>query len=125
VAAATAARQAPGAESRSYRGPKIDIVVPAYNESAALERSVRRLHGFLKTSMPFAWRIVIADNASTDQTWSIARRLRSQLDGVDALHVEHKGRGGALRLSTGWRIQTRAWTSWPRQPATCGASPGC
>ena len=57
--------------------PLIDIVVPVYNERATLERSIRRLHGFLEANMPFAWRIVIADNASTDGTSVIARGARA------------------------------------------------
>jgi hypothetical protein len=32
--------------------PLIDIVVPVYNERATLERSIRRLHGFLEANMP-------------------------------------------------------------------------
>jgi glycosyltransferase involved in cell wall biosynthesis len=48
--------------------PDVDVVVPVFNEEAALERSIRRLHRFLTESFPFACRIVIADNASTDRT---------------------------------------------------------
>ena len=47
-----------------------------YNEEAALELSVRRLHRFLTAEFPFSWRIVIADNASTDATPAIAARAR-------------------------------------------------
>ena len=52
---------------------RIDIVVPVYNEEAALQDSIRRLHEFLSHEMPYAWRIVIADNASTDATLAMAR----------------------------------------------------
>ncbi len=79
--------------------PRIDIVVPVYNEQAALERSIRRLHSFLAAELPFAWRIVIADNASTDPTLSIARGLAAQLDRVIVLHLPAKGRGRALRAA--------------------------
>jgi glycosyltransferase involved in cell wall biosynthesis len=82
-----------------YHGPKIEIVVPVYNEQHVLEASILRLHGFLRSSLPFAWRIVIVDNASVDDTWRIARRLRSELDGVDALRLSEKGRGRALRAA--------------------------
>jgi glycosyltransferase involved in cell wall biosynthesis len=78
----------------------VDIVVPVYNEEAVLERSIRRLHRFLGESFPFGWRIVIADNASTDATPEVARRLRSALRGVECLRLERKGRGRALR--TAW-----------------------
>jgi putative flippase GtrA len=79
--------------------PDIDIVVPVYNEAAAVEGSVRRLHAFLAEGLPFSWRIVIADNASTDATPAIARRLAAELDGVELLHLERKGRGRALRAA--------------------------
>src|SRR4051794_4198914 len=75
----------------------VDIVVPVYNEEAALEPSIRRLHRFLGESFPFGWRIVIADNASTDRTEETARTLQTQLRGVAYLRLDRKGRGRALR----------------------------
>jgi len=78
---------------------QIEIVVPVYNEEVALERSIRRLHRFLCTNMPFAWRIVIADNASTDDTPRIARSLACALANVDVLTLPLKGRGRALRAA--------------------------
>jgi glycosyltransferase involved in cell wall biosynthesis len=87
------------ANRKRYQGPLIDVVVPIYNEAAVLEHSIRRLHAFLGTSMPFAWRIVIADNASTDASWAIAQRLQADLVGVKALHLDRKGRGRALRAA--------------------------
>jgi glycosyltransferase involved in cell wall biosynthesis len=75
----------------------VDIVVPVFNEEAALEQSIRRLHRFLSESFPFGWRIVIADNASTDGTADVARLLRTKLLCVSYLRLERKGRGRALR----------------------------
>ncbi len=75
------------------------VVIPVYNERLALEGSVRRLHGFLESSFPFSWQILIADNASTDGTHQIARRLTYDLDRVDALRLPEKGRGRALRAA--------------------------
>src|SRR4051794_37381844 len=85
---------------------QIDVVVPVHNEEVALERSVRRLHRYLSAEFPFSWRIVIADNASTDTTPAIAARLAHELIGVDALLVDRKGRGRALRA---------AWSASPAQ----------
>src|SRR5215208_6709542 len=79
--------------------PAIDIVVPVFNEAAALEPSVRRLHAFLRSEMPFTWRIVIADNASTDCTPALSERLAAELPGVAVLRLERKGRGRALRAA--------------------------
>ncbi|MGZ4176130.1 MAG: glycosyltransferase [Solirubrobacteraceae bacterium] len=80
-------------------GARIDIVVPVYNEAVALEASVRRLHEFLSDEMPYAWRIVIADNASTDATLQVARALAFELEHVTVLHLNGKGRGRALRAA--------------------------
>ena len=71
--------------------------MPVFNEQAALERSVRRLHRYLGAELPFSWRIVIADNASTDATPAIAQALAHELPGVELLRIDRKGRGRALR----------------------------
>jgi putative flippase GtrA len=70
-----------------------------FDEQAALAASVRRLHEHLTTALPFAWRIVIADNASTDETPRIASVLAADLPGVDVLRLAEKGRGRALRAA--------------------------
>src|SRR3954452_1231461 len=83
-------------------GPDVEIVVPVYNEAAGLDRSIRRLHRFLLDGFPFSWRVVIADNASTDATPEIAVRLAAQLPAVRHLRLERKGRGRALRAA--WSV---------------------
>jgi putative flippase GtrA len=75
----------------------VDVVVPVHNEQAALGDSVRRLHAYLTEAFPFSWRIVIADNASTDGTPFVARALTQELEQVEHLRLERKGRGRALR----------------------------
>jgi putative flippase GtrA len=75
----------------------IDVVVPVHNEQAGLERSIRSLHRYLRSQFPFSWRIVIADNASTDATAAIASSLVRELRGVELLRLDRKGRGLALR----------------------------
>jgi glycosyltransferase involved in cell wall biosynthesis len=78
---------------------RIDIVVPVYNEQDALQDSIRRLHAFLSDEMPYAWRIVIADNASTDATLAMARAMAFELEHITVLHLDRKGRGRALRAA--------------------------
>jgi putative flippase GtrA len=75
----------------------VEIVVPVHNEQQVLETSIRRLHAYLATSFPFAFRVTIADNASTDATWLLAKRLAERFPDVRAVHVAEKGRGRALR----------------------------
>jgi putative flippase GtrA len=81
------------------QGAQIDIVIPVYNEAAVLEYTIRRLHRFLSAELPFTWRIVVADNASTDDTPQIARRIARELRGVKVLRLDEKGRGRALRAA--------------------------
>ena len=90
---------APSGEAGLALAARIDIVVPVYNEEAGLEASIRRLHAFLSDELPYAWRIVIADNASTDATLAIARALAFELDNTAVCHLDRKGRGRALRAT--------------------------
>ena len=78
-------------------GVLVEIVVPVHNERRALEASIVRLHRYLAAGFPFAFRITIADNASTDATWLLAKRLAERSPDVRAVHVAEKGRGRALR----------------------------
>ena len=48
-------------------------------------------------SMPWSFRVTIADNASTDQTAIIARRLSHAHPEVSVVHLAEKGRGRALK----------------------------
>jgi putative flippase GtrA len=77
----------------------VDIAVPVYNEAGQLAASIRALRTFLDGSFPFTATITIVDNASTDDTWPIATALATTLAGVDALHLDEKGRGRALRAA--------------------------
>ncbi|MBI4497181.1 MAG: glycosyltransferase family 2 protein [Chloroflexi bacterium] len=81
--------------------PSVDVVIPVYNEEHVLERSVITLRDFLRAQIPYEWRILIADNASTDRTLEVAKGLAARYpDDVAYLHLPQKGRGRALR--TAW-----------------------
>lgn len=76
---------------------QLEVVVPVFNEQESLVNSIERLHNYMVEHLAIAWRITIADNASTDSTWELAVELADRLWGVTALHVDRKGRGHALR----------------------------
>ena len=92
----------------------VDFVIPAYNEQDQLENSVKKLGAYLSGTADehgaiiadgvpsnFSWRIVIADNASTDGTWVIASELSERYpDHVRSIRINRKGRGFALK--TAW-----------------------
>jgi putative flippase GtrA len=77
--------------------PQVEIVVPVRNEEHDLEPSVRRLVAYLRRSFPFAARVTIADNGSSDGTWPIALGLQDELAEVGAVRLGEPGRGRALR----------------------------
>ncbi len=81
--------------------PAVEIVIPVYNEQHVLESSVRTLHSFLTRELDLAFRITIADNASSDGTLQVAEALARELPGVAVRHLERKGRGRALRAAWG------------------------
>jgi len=83
------------------RAAVVDVVVPVLDEHATLARSIRALHTHLSERFPWRWRIVIADNGSTDGTVMLAHRLARELHGVEVLHLDAKGRGRALRAAWG------------------------
>lgn len=78
----------------------VDIVVPVFDEERTLQSNVELLLAYLRAEFPFSFRIVIADNASTDATPLVAAALSSEHDEVTLLRLEQKGRGLALR--TAW-----------------------
>src|SRR6185312_4546438 len=77
----------------------VDTVIPVYNEEHVLEQSVTTLHAFLSEHLPHDWRIVVADNASTDGTLAVAKQLKERFERVDYVHLDQKGRGRALRAT--------------------------
>ncbi len=77
---------------------KVDVVVPVYNEEKDLQRNIIKLYQFLeKDFSEFNWQIVIADNASTDNTLKLAKKLSQKFPQILTLHLDKKGRGRALK----------------------------
>lgn len=78
---------------------RVDAVIPVYNEAHVLEKSVGTLAGFLEEHLPYDWRIVVADNASTDATLDVAKEIADNHRRVNVLHLDQKGRGRALKAA--------------------------
>jgi glycosyltransferase involved in cell wall biosynthesis len=77
--------------------PVLDVVIPVYNEEKDLRPCVVGLYEHLRRTFPYAFRITIADNASTDSTPRVAARLAAEIAEVGSFRLEQKGRGLALR----------------------------
>lgn len=80
----------------------VEIVIPVLNEERALPPCVEKLSSFLAQSLAeHDWKIVIADNGSTDATLDVCKRLASERpNDVGYVHLDVRGRGLALR--TAW-----------------------
>jgi len=75
---------------------KYSIVIPAYNEEAAIEIAVKRS----LESNPEA-ELILVDDGSTDRTWAIMEELSDRKDMCVFRHTENKGKAHALK--TGYR----------------------
>ena len=75
----------------------VDVVIPVYNEEHILAQSIATLRGFLEENLAQEWKIIVADNASTDKTCEIAQALSQEHRDIVTMHLNEKGRGRALR----------------------------
>lgn len=75
----------------------VDLVIPMYNEEKQVEWSATTLHDFASTHLnEYEWRIIIADNASTDNTLELAKQLSKKYPRISYHHMTRKGRGHSL-----------------------------
>lgn len=78
----------------------VDIVVPVYNEEIALPANIPILYNYCRNNLSeYGWKIIIADNASTDSTSEVAKKFAKSPQ-ISYLKLPKKGRGLALR--TAW-----------------------
>ncbi|HEY5805826.1 MAG TPA: bifunctional polysaccharide deacetylase/glycosyltransferase family 2 protein [Candidatus Saccharimonadales bacterium] len=75
----------------TYR-PEVSVIVPAYNEAAVLEKSVRSV----LASRYKNFEILIVDDGSRDNTLQVAKKLASKYPKVKVLHQRNQGKSAAL-----------------------------
>ncbi len=75
----------------------VDIVIPVLNEEAALPVCLEKLYVFIERHPERNWRVVIADNGSTDRTTEIASELAAQYNNLSVSRLDQRGRGRALK----------------------------
>lgn len=78
---------------------KVDVVIPVLNEERALPGCVAVLHAYLTAWLPCDWVITIVDNASTDGTRMVAKRLERTWSRVRVMALEERGKGKAIRAA--------------------------
>ncbi|MBH66093.1 MAG: glycosyl transferase [Chloroflexi bacterium] len=79
----------------------VDIVIPVLNEEVSLPACIDNLFAFIEEHPEREWRIVVADNGSTDRTAEIAAELSEKHPNVSVTHLELRGRGRALKQAWG------------------------
>ena len=76
----------------------LEVVLPVLNEERSLRGSAIRLHEFLAANLGSCeWRILVADNGSTDSTPDVAAQLVRDYERVGYMRLEQRGRGRALK----------------------------
>ncbi len=81
---------------------RVDVVIPCLNEVKVLRDSVQKTLACFDANPKYAWRVVIADNGSSDGTSELARQMETEDPRVKALVLAIRGRGLALK---------EAWTT--------------
>jgi biofilm PGA synthesis N-glycosyltransferase PgaC len=76
---------------RDYQ-PSVSVIIPAYNEAAVLEKTVRSVMNSLYRN----FEIIIIDDGSRDDTWQIASQLAEQQYPVRAIHKENSGKARTI-----------------------------
>jgi putative flippase GtrA len=96
AAAATAVTAATEAATIALRSPELEVVIPVHDEERDLTDAVVGVRDYLVT-LPYSFRITVADNASTDGTAAAACRLSLRFPDVAYVFLPEKGRGRALK----------------------------
>ena len=80
---------------------KVSVVIPAYNEEAVIEATVRALCSALEAA-GMAHEVRVVDDQSSDSTWAILSRLSAEIPAVTPVRNEGKGGYGlAVRAGLG------------------------
>jgi glycosyltransferase involved in cell wall biosynthesis len=79
----------------------VDIVIPVLNEEVALPGCIEKLYAFIAEHPDRDWRVVVADNGSTDRTTEIANELAEKHAGLSVSRLDQRGRGRALKQAWG------------------------
>lgn len=74
---------------------KIDVIVPCYNAAHTLERTINSILGQKKLG-----KIIIIDDASTDHSVKIAKKLQKQTP--DLIKIECLARNGGVARARNW-----------------------
>jgi len=75
---------------------EVSIIIPVYNEEKILEKNIRILIKYLR-KLRLKFEIIIADNGSTDNTSSIAKKISRIYSNVKYIRIDKRGPGEAFK----------------------------
>jgi dolichyl-phosphate beta-glucosyltransferase len=76
--------------------PHLSVIIPAHNESARLENTLKEVRDFLGKQI-YTSEIIVVDNASTDDTYLIAKKTSGDTKYLRVLQEPIKGKGQAVK----------------------------
>lgn len=76
-------------------GNTLHYTIPVHNESLVLENTVFLLSARLKYFKKYS--ITLVENGSSDNSWEICKKIKSQNANVNIIQIQEKGLGFALR----------------------------
>ena len=76
--------------------PFLSIIIPAHNEEKRLPGTLEQVFDFLN-KQPFSSEVIVVENGSSDQTYSIARNFAEQHENLHVVRNEWRGKGLAIQ----------------------------
>jgi len=83
-------------EPRRRRAASLSLIIPAYNESARIGRTVREAIAWMR-AQPFVTELIVVDDGSADDTAAIAARALAGFSPGMLLRIPHGGKAAAVR----------------------------
>jgi dolichyl-phosphate beta-glucosyltransferase len=81
--------------SEHTKRPPQSVIVPAYNESFRIERSLRVVMDYL-AGQEYTSEVLLIDDGSTDDTAAVARSLMSEFPTLRVHSIAHAGKAAAV-----------------------------
>jgi len=88
-------------------GKKLYIVMPAYNEEANIEETVKQWHTIVEKISPNS-RLVIFNDGSTDNTYEIMQRLKDQYSQFVPITKPNSGHGSTCIFAYNYSINANS-----------------
>lgn len=76
--------------------PQVSLVIPCYNEEQRIVKGIKQLTTYLK-QQSYRWEIILVDDGSSDNTYTLARKLLQKTPHQLLRHLQNRGKGAAIR----------------------------